>query len=222
VREIDELIEKLAADNKRVVRFSLVGCASSCVDCADRADSLGGLIARYVSGVLFARGFFKSVTPASFMTIASPAIGIPGASSALSSFVAYAGARLLSRSGAQLYGRDTYARGKSLLEILAEPGSAPYGSLLEYERVSIYANAVNDRTVPFATGAFTAHDPFAAATKRAMRARAKRGAPADPLDERDLLDIREGGLEVTTHEHFTPVVVSMREIEPIVRRRCGE
>lgn len=151
------------------------------------------------------------------MTIASPAIGIPGASSALSSFVAYAGARLLSRSGAQLYGRDDFARGKGLLEILAEPGSAPYDSLLEYERVSIYANAVNDRTVPFATGAFQAHDPFATATKRAIRSRAKRGAPPDPLDPREPLDVREGGLEVTTHEHFKPVVLSIREIEPIVR-----
>lgn len=51
--------------------------------------------------------------------------------------------------------------------------------------------SVNDRTVPYPTGAIEAHDPFALARAKARKLADERGE--DPSSE---IDIREGGLEV--------------------------
>ncbi|EEB87657.1 hypothetical protein MPER_14929, partial [Moniliophthora perniciosa FA553] len=38
---------------------------------------LGGLVSRYVVGILYQKGFFKTVTPVNFNTIATPHLGKP-------------------------------------------------------------------------------------------------------------------------------------------------
>lgn len=50
-REIEEEIQRLAATGKDIRRFSIVGY------------SLGGLVARYVIGLLYIKGFFDSIEP---------------------------------------------------------------------------------------------------------------------------------------------------------------
>lgn len=50
-QEIEEEIEKLAKNGQEIKKLSLVGY------------SLGGLIARYASGLLYSKGFFEKVKP---------------------------------------------------------------------------------------------------------------------------------------------------------------
>lgn len=110
LQEIDECIASLSP--KPVVRFSIVGY------------SLGGLIARFVLGALESRtpSFFDAVEPVNFTTFASPAIGVPEFPTMMSRIINYCGARLLSRTGEQLYAQDVYHSGKPLLEVMSQPG----------------------------------------------------------------------------------------------------
>lgn len=109
-QEIDELTREQEKAGNKVVKFSIVGY------------SLGGLIARFVLGLLHARNpsYFDSVEPASFTTFATPHIGIPKSVCrdshmyGLNCFVCryptfwsptliFLGSKFLSRSGGQLY-----------------------------------------------------------------------------------------------------------------------
>lgn len=91
---------------------------------------------------------------------------------------------------------------------MADPRYSFYKALAAFERVEVFANrsvtfacfaalatnkasSVNDRTVPYPTGAIEAHDPFALARAKARKLADERGE--DPNSE---IDIREGGLEV--------------------------
>lgn len=229
LNEIDDEVRRIEQEGGKIERFSIVGY------------SLGGLVARYVLGLLDSRSpsFFDEVTPVNFTTFASPAIGIPRYETFWSGVFRFLGARLLSRSGSQLYENDrflpsrfnpsspdyssplpsTYTKkrfsfgrkkeqAETLLKVLADPQFSFYRALRKFERVETFANAVNDRTVPFATGAFELHDPFALARAKARKAAIARGD--DPEGELDLID---GGLEITLHED-APVVSSYRVLKP--------
>jgi hypothetical protein len=67
----------------------------------------------------------------------------------------------------QLYASDKYVSGKPLLEIMAQPDTSFYKALAAFKKKDVFANCVNDRTVPFATGYFPADykDMFAKADK---------------------------------------------------------
>ncbi|KAF8273138.1 putative serine esterase-domain-containing protein [Lactarius quietus] len=129
--QIFQEIEKLEKGGKKVTRFSVTGY------------SLGGLLARYVVGVLHQRQFFATVTPVNFNTMATPHIGLlkyPSFRSKLSSIFV---PRFFSRTGEQFYGVDRWSNtGKSLLEVMADP---------IFPHIRIYANAINDVTVPYLT-----------------------------------------------------------------------
>lgn len=88
-----------------VTHFSIIGY------------SLGGLIARYVVGALFGRGFFKTPTshttstfrpviPVNFVTLATPHIGIPPTDTFWGTTMASLGKVALGRTGEQLYCAD--------------------------------------------------------------------------------------------------------------------
>lgn len=178
--EIDAECKRITTEDPsaRIAKFSIVGY------------SLGGLIARFVLGLLDSRqpSFFDQVEPVHFATFASPAIGIPHYETFWSGTFRFLGSRLLSRTGNQLYERDRFLperftengntpeqdrcktglgrylpRGKEkaepLLKIMADPRYSFYQALLKFKHVDVFANTVNDRTVPFPTGAFEAHDP---------------------------------------------------------------
>lgn len=210
VHDIDEFIAKLEGgdtastsnasilqEKKRVTRFSIVGY------------SLGGCVARFALGVLHARtpSFFDSVEPCNFTTIASPAIGIPRFPGRMSAVLNTLGAKLLSRTGEQLYAGDDYHSGKPLLEVMSQPGTSFYDAVMRFKHKSIYANSMNDRTVPFATGAFpmAGKDNFA---------RAARLARKHQVRETDPLDFDLGGLKITMDPECPYIVKSVEETVP--------
>ncbi|EPQ56502.1 DUF676-domain-containing protein [Gloeophyllum trabeum ATCC 11539] len=147
--EIYAKVEKIENDGKKVSRLSVTGY------------SLGGLVARYVIGILFQRGFFNEVTPVNFNTVATPHIGLLRYSSFFSSVTHALGPKLLSRTGEQFYGVDKWSvRGRPLLDVMADPNRIFYQALAKFQHIRIYANAVNDLTVPYITAAIEPEDPF--------------------------------------------------------------
>ncbi|KAK1236213.1 hypothetical protein PQX77_000534 [Marasmius sp. AFHP31] len=149
-QEVIDEVEQLAEDGKKVDKFSITGY------------SLGGLVSRYVVGILYQKGFFKNVTPMNFNTIATPHLGLPRYPSILSMLSNALGPRLLSRTGEQFYCADSWSNtGKPLLEIMADPERVFYRALASFQQIRIYANAVYDTTVPFVTAAIEVDDPFA-------------------------------------------------------------
>ncbi|KAJ7574478.1 DUF676-domain-containing protein [Mycena floridula] len=120
--------------------------------------SLGGLVARYLVGILYHRGFFETVKAVNFSTFATPHAGL-----ALypHRFYAWMGSRLLARTGTQFYLLDKWSNtGNPLLEFMANKDSFFFQALRQFSVVAVYANAINDLTVPYYTGAFEESDPF--------------------------------------------------------------
>ncbi|KAK7012219.1 DUF676-domain-containing protein [Favolaschia claudopus] len=148
--EIVAEVEKLKREGRKVTKFSITGY------------SLGGLVARYVVGILRQSAFFDEIRPVNFNTIATPHLGLPRYRSLLSSFTSYIGPRLLSRTGEQFFCADRWSlKGRPLLEVMADPDRIFYQALASFETIRIYANSVNDRTVPYVTSAIEVEDPFA-------------------------------------------------------------
>jgi hypothetical protein len=93
------------------------------------------------------------------------------------------GPKLLSRTGGQFYAVDKWSpRGRPLLQVLADPEQIFYKALALFPRITVFANAVNDITVPYVTAAIETHDPF--------------------------VDHVAAGLEVTFLEGYTPILKS--------------
>ncbi|CCM06205.1 uncharacterized protein FIBRA_08448 [Fibroporia radiculosa] len=147
--EIYEHIKQLEEAGKKVTRFSITGY------------SLGGLIARYVIGILYQRRFFETVTAVNFNTFATPHIGLPKYPTVFSSVTSYLGPKLLSRTGEQFWAIDKWsARGRPVLEVMADPDRPFYQALCLFRHLRIYANAVNDMTVAYPTAAIEDEDIF--------------------------------------------------------------
>jgi hypothetical protein len=71
------------------------------------------------------------------------------------------GARTLSASGRQLFTIDKFRdTGRPLLEILADPESIFIKGLAKFQRRTLYANIVNDRSAVYYTTGISKHDPF--------------------------------------------------------------
>ncbi|KIY53362.1 DUF676-domain-containing protein [Fistulina hepatica ATCC 64428] len=147
--EIYDEVQKLKDDGKTVVRFSVTGY------------SLGGLVARYLVGILQQRRFFDNVTPVNFNTVATPHIGLLKYRTFLYKMFSKLGPHLLSRTGEQFYCVDKWsARGRPLLEVMADPDRIFYQALASFTHIRIYANAIFDMTVPYITSAIDLQDPF--------------------------------------------------------------
>ncbi|WWC87004.1 uncharacterized protein L201_001886 [Kwoniella dendrophila CBS 6074] len=151
--EVDGKIKELEGNGKSVDKFSLMGY------------SLGGLVARYLVGLLHSRqpSFFDKHHPISFSTVSTPHYGIPKYNTLLSRILCYLGARVMSRSGEQLWVADNYwdEDQRPLLEIMADPRGVFYQGLERFDKLEIYASAVNDHSVPYPTAAIEPTDHFA-------------------------------------------------------------
>ncbi|KAK7204553.1 putative serine esterase-domain-containing protein [Myxozyma melibiosi] len=130
-----------------VTKFSIVGY------------SFGGLMARYIVGELDRTGFFDTIKPKNFTTFATPHLGTStGRKDLLRRLFTQYGRYMLSQSGRDMFHKDGAG---GILALLADPESVYYRVLSEkFERISLYANAANDRTVPFFTAFITTRDPF--------------------------------------------------------------
>jgi hypothetical protein len=140
-------------------------------------------VARYVIGLLESRSYFSSsggkrpVEARQFATFATPHIGVPPASGLFGKAANYIGGRLLSRTGRQLYLLDSgwesdedhrQMRSSSssslakvgLIESMSRPESTFIKALNRFNNITLYANAVNDTTVPYRTGCIEEWDPF--------------------------------------------------------------
>lgn len=139
-------IETLKLKNKcKVVKISIVGY------------SLGGLIARYVVGLLEEMGFFEEVKPVFFCTFATPHVGVHFFRTNFFDRTAnFLGKYLFGRTGLQLFVMDS----PRLLVEMADPGSRYYQGLLRFEKLLLLANIRNDRSVAFYTSYVTEYSPF--------------------------------------------------------------
>ena len=134
-----------------MTRFSVVGY------------SLGGVLLRYLIGILESRGFFDTVTPVNFTTFATPHVGLVRMNNFFSKLSFRLGPKMLSRTGPQLYGRDQWTGskdGKPLLEAMVEPGGVFYRALEKFERRSLYGSAYGDKMVSYTTALMEEDDPF--------------------------------------------------------------
>ncbi|RMD42475.1 hypothetical protein DV735_g2640, partial [Chaetothyriales sp. CBS 134920] len=149
-REIEDLLEELARDEIRVDKFSIVGY------------SLGGLVARFVVGLLDHKGYLDRMTAVNFVTFATPHLGVR------SPLLGYhnqvwnvLGARTLSQSGRELFMIDDFRQtGRPLLSVLADPDSIFIRALAKFQTRCLYANVVNDRSAVFYTTAISKYDPY--------------------------------------------------------------
>lgn len=149
--ELCERVEELAKEDKVVVKLSITGY------------SLGGLIARYMLGILEHRKFFEKIEPVNFITIAAPHMGLFQYSSMVSSLMGALGPKLLSRTGKQFYCQDKWSSNdeRPLLEVMADPGKIFFKMLSRFKYLRLYANATHDLLVPYCTSAIETEDVFA-------------------------------------------------------------
>lgn len=125
--------------------------------------SLGGLVARYAVGLLYSAGMFDKIEPVNFTTFASPHLGVRAPLTGTASRVwNVLGARTLSTSGQQMFLIDNFRdSNRPLLAILADPNSIFIRGLSRFRNRTLYANIINDRSVPYYTSAIEYSDAFA-------------------------------------------------------------
>ncbi|KAI1502885.1 putative serine esterase-domain-containing protein [Biscogniauxia marginata] len=148
--EIEEELDNIKSKGGKITKLSIVGY------------SLGGLVARYAVGLLYAKGILDQVEPVNFTTFASPHLGVRTPLRGWHNHVwNVLGARTLSMSGRQLFTIDDFREtGRPLLAILADPKSIFMSGLKKFKRRTLYANAVNDRSAVYYTTAIAKTDPF--------------------------------------------------------------
>ncbi|KAG8526927.1 uncharacterized protein KY384_008356 [Bacidia gigantensis] len=149
-QEIEEYIKHLETEGNSIKRLSVVGY------------SLGGLVARYVIGLLYTKSYFDRIEPVNFTTFATPHLGVRtpilGYHSRLWNLL---GSSTLSASGRQLFTIDTFRNSdKSLVALLADPSTIFIQALRLFRKRVLYANCVNDRSAPYYTTCITGKDPF--------------------------------------------------------------
>lgn len=138
-------IETLKKNNLQVAEISIVGY------------SLGGLISRYMIGVLEEIGFFNYVKPVFFTTFATPHVGIEFFHDSFFDRTANVlGKYLFGKSGRELFMADN----DQLLMQMADPKSRYFRGLERFQKRILLANIKNDRTVAFFTSFITDYCPF--------------------------------------------------------------
>lgn len=116
------------------------------------AYSLGGLVARFLVALL--RHTYPCLIIDQLATFTTPHVGLPPFATS-GSVYSWVGERVLGRAGRQLYLIDK----DHLLELM-HSNPVFTDALLAIQQFDIYANAVNDWTVPWFTGAIGWPDPF--------------------------------------------------------------
>ncbi|KAI1749065.1 putative serine esterase-domain-containing protein [Xylaria castorea] len=153
--EIEEEIEAIRRKGGNITKLSIVGY------------SLGGLVARYAIGLLYAKGVLDKIDPINFTTFATPHLGVRTPLRGwYDNVFNRLGARTLSESGRQLFIVDEFRdTGRPLLSILADPDSIFILGLKKFKRRILYSNIINDKTVIHYTSMITATDPYTDVTK---------------------------------------------------------
>ncbi|CAK4033492.1 related to lipase serine esterase [Lecanosticta acicola] len=150
VNEVEQELSRLEEKGHKVTKISLTGY------------SLGGLVARYAVGLFYKNGLFDRIQPVNFTTFATPHLGVRTPNLGYRSYVwNFLGAKTLSTSGQQLFLVDDFrGTGRNLLSILADPNSAFVKGLNLFKHKWLYANTLNDRSVPYYTAMMSRTDPY--------------------------------------------------------------
>ena len=148
--EIEQKIRELEQNGSRIKRISIIGY------------SLGGLVSRYAIGLLYKSGLFDDIEPVNFTTFATPHLGIRTPKRGYGAYIWNTmGSRTLSTSGQQMFMIDSFRdSGRSLLAVLADQKSIFLKGLKLFKNKSLYANTINDRSVPYFTAGLSRTDPF--------------------------------------------------------------
>lgn len=149
-QEIETYVAGLEKKGGEIKKLSIVGY------------SLGGLVARYIIGLLYSKGWFERMKPVNFTTFATPHLGVKtpllGVQYKILNFL---GSRTLSTSGRQLFTIDTFRdTSRPILSVLADPGSIFMLALAQFSHRVLYANIINDRSAPYYTTSISATDPY--------------------------------------------------------------
>lgn len=149
-QEIETFLEDLERRGRQVEKLSIVGY------------SLGGLVARYVIGLLYSNGWLSKIQPVNFTTFATPHLGVRTPILGVHShFWNILGSRTISTSGRQLFMIDSFRDSKRpILSVLADPNSIFIQALLKFKNRVLYANITNDRSAPYYTTSISRTDPF--------------------------------------------------------------
>lgn len=148
--EIEEELVKIKQGGGKIKKLSIAGY------------SLGGLVARYAVGLLYAKGDLDNLECMNFTAFASPFLGVR---SPLLGYLNHVwnllGARTLCLAGRQLFGIDEFRdTGKPLVAVLADPNSIFMCGLARFKRRSLYANIVKDRSAVYYTTSIAKTDPY--------------------------------------------------------------
>jgi hypothetical protein len=148
--EIEEELEVIKSKGGNIKKISIVGY------------SLGGLVARYAIGLLFARGVLDKLECMNFTAFASPFLGVRTPLRGWANQIwNVLGARTLCMSGRQLFGIDKFRdTGKPLISVLADPNSIFMSGLAKFKRHTLYTNITNDRSAVYYTTGITKTDPY--------------------------------------------------------------
>ncbi|KAK7722200.1 hypothetical protein SLS64_000733 [Diaporthe eres] len=153
--EIEEELRAIEQRGGKIAKLSVVGY------------SLGGLVARYAIGLLFAKGVLDGLECKNFTAFASPFIGVRTPLQGWANNVWNTlGARTLSMSGRQLFGIDKFRdTGRPLLAVLADTNSIFIKGLAKFQQRTLYSNIQNDRSAVHYTTYITKTDPYTDLTK---------------------------------------------------------
>ncbi|KAK2746458.1 hypothetical protein FQN57_003084 [Myotisia sp. PD_48] len=156
--EVEEAIREASSDGECAIKkLSIVGY------------SLGGLVGRYVAGLLYSKGYFEYIEPVNFTTFVTPHVGVRSPARQ-GHFWNVFGARTLSKSGRQLFMIDTFQdTGEPLLSILAARESIFMLGLAKFKRRTLYTNIINDRSAVYYTTSISKTDPFVDLDKIVIR-----------------------------------------------------
>ncbi|KAF2765431.1 DUF676-domain-containing protein [Teratosphaeria nubilosa] len=186
--EIEDVLKDLEAAGSHVQKISIAGY------------SLGGLVCRYVVGLLYSAGILDRIQPMNFTTFATPHLGVRtprlGYRAQTWNFL---GSRTLSTSGQQMFLADNFrGTGRQLLSIMADPSSVFMRGLAMFKKRSIYANTLNDRSVPFYTSAMSRTDPYVDLSKIDVHPLPNQELPVI-LDPENPVTPRKGSLKPLTY-----------------------
>mmetsp|Transcript_13281 Transcript_13281/g.21795 ORF Transcript_13281/g.21795 Transcript_13281/m.21795 type:complete len:501 (-) Transcript_13281:324-1826(-) len=154
----ERIANEVIAELKRfptLKKFSIIGF------------SLGGLWSRYAVGVLYEKGILPSrLEPTNFITLASPHLGSRRTPRTAWNRVWNWGAEtMFGNAGRQLvleerYPSDTKDPPRPLLLVMCDPDSPFLKGLASFKRRTVYANTVNDHTVPYCTASLSSTNPY--------------------------------------------------------------
>lgn len=194
VNEIETELVKLEENGNKIKKISIAGY------------SLGGLLSRYAVGLLFSRGIFDKIQPINFTTFASPHLGVRTPIKGYRSHMwNYMGARTLGTTGQQMFLVDSFRdTNRPLLSIMADPNSVFLKGLSLFKSRWFYSNTMNDRSVPYYTGAISRTDPFVNLDKIEVNYLPGQEVLLDPEDPVSLAEDQGDGTSAAGRRQVAP------------------